>query len=67
MQQGPVAECGNVLQQLVDRGRDRGRREARELRVARRFPGVTPQSGEAAHRFAEQALVLRHEADVPVV
>jgi len=67
LQQGPVAERGDVLQQARDDGRDRRHLLSRHLGVARRGTGVASQACEAAHGLAEYAVVGAHEADVPIV
>ena len=67
LQQRPVAERRDVLQQVRARRRDRRHGVARDLRVARRGSRITTQAGEPAHRFAEHAVVLADETHVPVV
>ena len=67
LQQRPVAERRNVLQQVVSDGRDRGNGDARDLRFARGFSGIATQSGQAAYRLGEQAILLADETHVPIV
>src|SRR5687768_17154019 len=52
LQQGPVAERRNVLQQVAGDRIDGGHGEAVDLRLARRLAGVAAQPGESANRFS---------------
>ena len=67
LQQRPVAEGRNVLQQIADDGCDRRRCLTVDLRLARGVARIAAQARETAHRFGEHAVVLADETHVPVV
>ena len=67
LQQCPVAERRNVLQQVVGDGRDGRCRDTVDLRLACGLARIAAQPGECAHRFGKQAILLADEPNVPIV